>query len=157
MNPNIGLADKNRVAVVKLLQALLADAVVLETRTRNAHWNITGPHFHHLHEMFGAQYDALGETVDELAERIRHLGGRPAGTLTEFLHAARLKETPGEFPNAAGWLRALLHGHEAAIRQLRADVETSGKLGDAGTNDFLVGLMEAHEKTAWMLRASLEA
>ena len=155
MNPNLGLSDRNRAAIVHLLQSLLADAVVLEMKTRNAHWNVTGPHFHHLHELFGEQYEALAEAVDELAERIRALGGRPAATLTEFLKLARLKESPGAHPSADGWLRALLADHEAIIRQLRADAEAiDEKHGDAGTSDFLIGRMEAHEKTAWMLRAS---
>ena len=77
--------------------------------------------------------------------------------MSELLALARLKERPGKYPSAPHMTAELLTGHEAVIRQLRADVVACGeKLGDAGTTDFLTGLMEQHEKMAWMLRAVLE-
>ncbi|MCS7070919.1 MAG: ferritin-like domain-containing protein, partial [Anaerolinea sp.] len=66
-----------------------------------------------------------------------------------------LTEAPGVNPSALDMVRDLLHDHEAIIRQLRQDIETANKLGDAGTADFLTGLLEDHEKMAWMLRAHL--
>ena len=87
----------------------------------------------------------------------RALGGNALGTLTEFVQRARLKEQPGKYPDAKGMLAALLADHHTLIRSLRADAEAAmDKHGDAGTNDFLVGLMEKHEKMAWMLRAFQE-
>lgn len=157
MNPNIGLSDKNRTGVIKILQAHLADNLLLEIKTRNAHWNVTGPHFNHLHLFFESQYEALAEGTDEIAERIRALGGKAIGTMTEALKLSRLKETPGQHPDSRGWLQALLSDHEAVIRQLRTDADiVDDDYKDTATNDFLVGLIEEHEKTAWMLRASLE-
>jgi starvation-inducible DNA-binding protein len=93
--------------------------------------------------------------VDEVAERARALDVVSAGSLEEFGKLTRLKEQAGRNPDAPGMLAALLADHEAVIRTLRADVETVGDLGDAGTNDFLTGLMEEHEKFAWMLRSYL--
>jgi starvation-inducible DNA-binding protein len=93
--------------------------------------------------------------VDEVAERARALDVVSAGSLEEFGTLTRLKEQPGKNPDAPGMLSALLTDHEAVIRALRADVETVGDLGDAGTNDFLTGLLEQHEKFAWMLRSYL--
>jgi starvation-inducible DNA-binding protein len=75
--------------------------------------------------------------------------------LQEFLKLTRLKEQAGKNPDAGGMLAALLADHESVIRSLRKDLETADKLGDAGTNDFLTGLMEQHEKMAWMLRSYL--
>jgi starvation-inducible DNA-binding protein len=75
--------------------------------------------------------------------------------LQEFLGLTRLKEQAGKNPNASGMLAALLADHESVIRSLRKDLETADRLGDAGTNDFLTGLMEQHEKMAWMLRSYL--
>jgi len=158
MKLNIGLNDGQREGVVQILNALLADEYILYTKTRNYHWNITGPHFSTLHELFQRQYEELDETIDEVAERARALGGPAAGTLTEFLNLARLKEQPGKTPGAQEMIAALLADHEAVIRQLRSDLEACmTKHGDAGTSDFLTGLMEKHEKTAWMLRANLES
>lgn len=157
MNPNIGISDGNRKSVVKILNTLLADEYVLYTKTRNYHWNVVGPQFNDLHKFFEAQYAGLNEVIDEVAERARALGGRSVATLAEFMEAARLKEHPGRYPGAGDMLENLLTDHEAIIRQLRADVDaTASAYHDAGTSDFLTGLMERHEKMAWMLRAFLE-
>ena len=154
MNPNIGIADKDRASVVKILNTLLADEYVLYTKTRNYHWNVAGPQFNDLHKFFAEQYEAIDAIIDEVAERARTLGGHSVATLSEFQEAARLKEHPGQYPAADDMLDNLLADHEATTRQLRADADTVGsKHHDSGTNDFLIGLMEKHEKMAWMLRA----
>jgi len=78
-------------------------------------------------------------------------------TLGEFVEAARLKEHPGQYPSAEDMLENLLADHEAIIRQLRADADAAAStFHDMGTNDFLTGLMEDHEKMAWMRRSFLE-
>jgi starvation-inducible DNA-binding protein len=156
MSPNLGITDKNRTAVVAILNPILADEYLLYTKTRNYHWNVVGPQFNDLHKFFESQYEALNEVIDEVAERTRTLGGRALGTLAEFVQHARFKERPGERPEARGMIADLLADHEALVRQLRDDVEAVTKLGDTGTTDFLTGLLEKHEKMAWMLRAFLE-
>ena len=153
----IGLDSTQRSGVVALLEQLLADEHVLYVKTRNYHWNVIGPRFHDLHKFFEGQYDAIAERIDEVAERIRALGGVAPGSMAAFLKNARLKEQSGANPNADGMIQHLLDDHEAIIRSLRMDLATANeKFGDAGTSDFLTGLMEDHEKTAWMLRAHLE-
>ena len=157
MKLNIGLSDKEREGVVEILHTLLSDEFVLYTKTRNFHWNVVGPQFNDLHKFFDSQYGDLNEVVDDVAERARSLGGNAIGTLKEFLQRARLKELPGRYPTARDMISHLLADHEAIVRSLRVDVETcANKYHDAGTTDFLTGLMEKHEKMAWMLRAFLE-
>ena len=157
MKPNIGLADKDREGVVKILNTVLADEYVLYTKTKNYHWNVVGPQFHDLHKFLDAQYEELADIVDDVAERARSLGGPALGTLGEFLKQTRLKEQPGQYPGAREMIANLLADHEALIRTLRVDLETCvERYHDIGTNDFLTGLMEKHEKMAWMLRACLE-
>jgi starvation-inducible DNA-binding protein len=154
MNPNIGIADKDRASVVKILNTLLADEYVLYTKTRNYHWNVVGPQFNDLHKFFAEQYEAIDEVIDEVAERARTLGGHAVATLVELQEASRLKEHPGQYPAADDMLDTLLADHETTIRHVRADADAVGtKHHDAGTNDFLIALMEKHEKMAWMLRA----
>jgi starvation-inducible DNA-binding protein len=148
----IGLTDKTRKTMVDVLNRLLADEFVLYVKTRNFHWNVTGPNFSELHKFFEAQYEALDDNVDEIAERARALDGMAAGSMTDFLKLARLPESSSHVP-APEMLRALLADHEQVIRQLRADIEVADDVEDVGTEDFLTGLMEGHEKTAWMLRA----
>ena len=156
MKPTIGLTDTNRSGVIKLLIPLLADEYVLYTKTRNYHWNVVGPQFNDLHKFFESQYEELDDFVADVAERIRQLGARSPGTLDEFVEATRLDEHPGQHPEAKDMLAALLADHEAVIQALRSDLAIAqDKFGDAGTSDFLTGLMEKHEKMAWMLRAYL--
>lgn len=157
MKPNIAINDGQRAAVVEILNTLLSDEYLLYTKTRNYHWNVVGPQFNDLHKFFEAQYEELNDIVDEVAERARTLGGTSFGTLAEFTEHTRLKEHPGQHPDAKDMLAALLADHETLIRHLRTDAEvTMDKHKDAGTNDFLVGLMEKHEKMSWMLRAFQE-
>lgn len=157
MKLDTGMALKDTENVVDILNTLLADEVVLYTKTRNYHWNVTGPQFNELHKFFESQYDALSGIVDDVAERARALGGKAAGTLKEYLQLARLKEYPGKYPEARAMISNLLSDHETIVKSLRVDLETcQNKYHDAGTADFLTGLMEQHEKMAWMLRAFLE-
>ena len=157
MQPNIGLSDSNRDGACRLLNTLLADEYLIYTRTRHCHWSIIGPHFYPLHLLFEKQYEELDGFIDDVAERIRSLGGQPLGTLTEFVENSRLEEEPGMQLGPREMVLALLHQHESLIQFLRKDVAACDeKLHDAGTTDFLTRIMEAHEKLAWMLRATLQ-
>jgi starvation-inducible DNA-binding protein len=154
---DIGLTDQQRDGVGRILAALLADEYVLYTKTRNYHWNVVGPQFNDLHKFFEAQYEELDDVVDDVAERMRALGQPSPATLVEFKKLARVEEKPGEQPSARAMLATLLADHESVIKTLRGDLETAAtQHRDAGTSDFLTGLMERHEKMAWMLRAFLE-
>lgn len=153
MNAALGLKESSRVRILALLDAVLADEYLLYTKTRNFHWNVVGPQFHDLHKFFEAQYEQLDGFVDAVAERSRALGGRALGALKEFLARTRLKESLGRSPTASAMLSELLRDHETLIRSLRADVDASAAAGDQGTTDFLTGLLEDHEKMAWMPRS----
>src|SRR5687768_12138275 len=158
MKTNIGLSEEQCGGVAKILNTLLSDEYLLYTKTRNYHWNVLGPQFNDLHKFFEEQYTELTQIVDDTAERARALGAWALGTLTEFSQQARLSEHPGQYPRAREMIANLLADHEAIIRQLRTDLETCAeKYHDMGTSDFLTGLMEKHEKMAWMLRAFLQA
>jgi len=156
MKPNIGIQEKILQGVTQLLNALLADEYVLYTKTRNYHWNVTGPQFHDLHKFFEAQYEELNDIVDEVAERARALGSWALGSLAEFSSATRLKESPEMPLHWKEMVSGLLADHETVIRSLRGDLATCmEKYKDSGTSDFLTGLMEQHEKMSWMLRSLL--
>ena len=156
METNIGIPHDNAKNIVDILNRLLSDEYILYTKTRNYHWNVTGIQFNDLHKFFESQYGELDAIIDEVAERGRSLGGKAKATLSEFIKNSRLKEQPDTFPEAPTMLRNLLLDHDSVIHALRQDLETCTKLGDAGTSDFLTGLMEQHEKMAWMLRSFLE-
>ncbi|MDE1765643.1 MAG: DNA starvation/stationary phase protection protein [Thaumarchaeota archaeon] len=156
MEPNIGISSQNLSSVADILKKLLSDEYVLYTKTRNYHWNVTGQQFNDLHKFFESQYEEIDDIIDEIAERIRTLGVMSIATLGEFTKNTRLKEEPNTYPDSKTMLRNLLGDHESVIRTMREDLETcTSKYQDAGTTDFLTGLMEQHEKMAWMLRAFL--
>ena len=154
MEANIGLSAKTRKEVAQILNELLADEFLLYTKTLNFHWNVHGIVFHDFHALFKEQYEQMLDIVDDVAERTRSVGHPSFGTMTEFLKHTRLKEEPGKVPDALDMIKKLLADHEAIIRQIRKDLDTCEDLGDMGTNNFLTDLMEKHEKTAWMLRAT---
>jgi starvation-inducible DNA-binding protein len=156
LKPNIGLSEDVLKKDNELLNSFLADLHVLYIKTRKFHWDVAGPSFKEYHEFFEEQYTAIEEEIDLVAERVRQLGGRPVATMKDFLEQTSLKEDYDGHIDTPEMFKRLLADHEQIIRELREDVETTDeKLNDAGTADFLTGLMEEHEKHAWMLRKYL--
>jgi starvation-inducible DNA-binding protein len=157
MKTNIGLNDEARLEVGQILNLMLADETVLYATTRDYHWNITGPEFRSLHLQFEEQYTQLALWIDAIAERARAIGVGARGNWADLTSAARCSADPGIGLSAEHMLSELLALHEEMIVQLRTDSEAClARFKDAGTADFLTGLMERHEKAAWMLRAQLE-
>jgi len=153
---DIGLAEKQRHNVIAILNTLLADEFLLYIKSRRFHWNVEGANFSQLHDLFEEQYEQLSQIVDDVAERARALDGIAAGSLEEYLKLTRINEQPASAYEARGMIAALLQDHETLIRHLRQDLRACGAQdGDEGTMDFLTGLMQKHEKMAWMLRAHL--
>ncbi len=157
MKTNIGITEENRKKVSVQLSKLLADEYVLYTKTRNAHWNIEGPDFHAMHLFFESQYEQLDEIMDSVAERIRTLGHYAPGTLKSFLQLTHLTELNDRSNDSIGFIGELLEGQESVIEFIRGNINAfADEFSDQGTSDFITGLMEEHEKMAWMLRAHLK-
>lgn len=154
---NIGLTQEQRAGVIELLNRDLSDAYLLLIKTKKFHWDVVGPQFRSLHQMWEEQYQALTETIDQVAERIRTLGGYPVGTAEGFLKYGSIKEQSNNIPQATEMVAQLVDDHELVIRNLREHVDScSEEFHDEGTADFLTGLMEGHEQMAWMLRSFIE-
>ena len=155
MNINIGIAEKNCLEIAKMLNHLLASEYVLYTKTWKFHWNVEGKHFGPLHLFFDTQVEQLAKIIDKVAERVRALNVKAAGTLNEFIEKSSLDEHPGVNPDDLTMIKILLENHEQIIRQMHEDSNFSLELADIGTNNLLSDLIEEHEKMAWMLRAFL--
>ena len=154
---NIGLTDEQRQGVIRLLDCDLADSYLLLLKTKKYHWDVIGPQFRTLHELWQEQYEALSDNVDAYAERIRMLGGYPTGSAEGYLKLSSIKEHPGDIPAATEMVARLVNDHEQIIRNLRDQIDQcSEQYHDEGTADFLTGLMEEHEEMAWMLRSFIE-
>jgi starvation-inducible DNA-binding protein len=156
MKPNIDIKDNHLKELATILNTLLADEYLLYTKTRNAHWNVEGPHFIELHKFFESHYEILDVIIDDVAERVRSLGHYSLGRLGDFLKITHLTEITMKFSDSRNIILTLLADHEAIICNIRKELESvTNKYKDAGTADFITGIMEQHEKMAWMLRAHI--
>lgn len=154
---NIGLSEEQRAGVVGMLNRDISDAYLTLIKTKKFHWDVVGPQFRSLHQIWEEQYTALTENIDAMAERVRALGGFPVGTAEGFLKHASVKEQIDNIPLATEMVAQLVDDHELIIRNLREHIDKSSEdFHDEGTADFLTGLMEQHEEMAWMLRSFIE-
>ena len=153
---NIGISEKDRAAIAKGLSHLLADTYTLYLTTHNFHWNVTGPMFNTLHQMFMVQYTELWTAVDPIAERIRSLGHAAPGSYAQFGKLASVPDAPSMPPKALEMVRILVAGHEAVARTARQLFPLADKASDEPTADLLTQRLTVHEQTAWMLRSLLE-
>ncbi len=157
MKPNIGISEKTLIDVNTMLSAVLSNEMTLYTKTRKFHWNVSGDSFMELHKLFENQYKQLEESIDQVAERINKLGGKTIGTMEEFLNLSSIKEAPGKYGSSKEMIMELLKDHETIVIELRKNIEDcSESFEDAGTTDFLTGLMEQHETISWTLRRYLK-
>ncbi|MEB3215771.1 MAG: Dps family protein [Nostocales cyanobacterium 94392] len=154
---NIGLTEQQRKGVCELLNNDLADAYLLLVKTKKYHWDVVGPQFRSLHQLWEEHYQTLTMNIDSIAERVRALGNFPVGTMDGFLQLTSLKENPENLPLATQMVSQLVDDHEQIIRNLREHIDKcADDFHDEGTADFLTGLMEGHEEMAWMLRSFIE-
>lgn len=140
--------------VALALGALLADTHALYLKTHGFHWNVRGPQFPALHEMFEHQYKELWGSLDVIAERIRALGALAPQGYTSMANLTGVKDGDPHW-SAQEMLRDLLQDHEQTAGTIKAAIQKAEQVGDAATVDLLNDRLAAHEKHAWMLRATL--
>jgi starvation-inducible DNA-binding protein len=150
-----GLSQSHREQIAAGLSRLLADSYTLYLKTHNFHWNVTGPHFKSLHELFEAHYTELAAAVDEIAERIRALGIKAPGSYKQFAQLTSIEEETGH-PNWKTMVEQLVVAHETVVKTARSMLELVDQADDEVTLGLLGARMDVHEKTAWMLRSLVE-
>ncbi len=155
MQINIGISDQDRENITNGLSRLLADSYTLYLKTHNFHWNVTGPMFATLHQLFEQHYTELAMAVDEIAERIRALGYPAPGSYSQFHELASVQEETGQ-PTANDMLHQLVADQETVVRTAREVIDLADFANDEPTSDLLTQRMHVHEKNAWMLRSLLE-
>jgi starvation-inducible DNA-binding protein len=152
---DIGIKDKDRANIAESLSRMLADSYILYLKTHNFHWNVTGPMFQALHNLFMTQYTEQWNALDLIAERIRALGHPAPGSYKRYVELSSIQEENG-VPSALDMIRQLVAGQEAVARTARAAFKVADAADDQPTADLLTQRMEVHEKNAWMLRVLLE-
>lgn len=154
MPVNTGIPEQDRKRIAEGLSRVLADSYLLYLKTHNFHWNVEGPKFKALHELFEEQYTDLATAVDDIAERVRTLGEYAPGSYAQFAELTSIKEETGH-PNAEEMVRQLADDQITVTGTARKTLEDAQKAGDEATVDLLTGRMATHEKNAWMLRSML--
>jgi starvation-inducible DNA-binding protein len=155
--PNIGISVENRQAIADQLSKILADEFILYSKTLNFHWNIEGPDFHAVHLYLETLYHEQQGTVDTVAEKIRALGHYAPATLKNYLQLTQLTEQTKGKNDSQSIFAELLEDHESIIVFIREKIKPiANKMKADGISDYITGLMEQHEKTAWMLRSHLK-
>ncbi|MFP4133525.1 MAG: Dps family protein [Halothece sp.] len=152
---NIGIEEDDRQAIAEGLSRLLADTYSLYLKTHYFHWNVTGPMFHSLHQMFEEEYVELAQAVDDIAERIRTLGAVAPGSYSQFAELSSVSETR-DVPSAQEMVRLLVEANETVVRTARSVFQAAERANDEATADLVTERMGTHEKTAWMLRSMIE-
>lgn len=155
-NPNIGITEQHRQAIAEKLSKILADEFVIYSKTLNAHWNIEGPDFHSVHLYLETLYQEQQVILDTVAEKIRTIGHYVPAQLNKYLELTHLSEKAPQKNDSQNLFADLLEAHESVIVFIRENIKPfADKLKAEGISDYITGLMEHHEKTAWMLRAHL--
>jgi starvation-inducible DNA-binding protein len=152
---DIGINNKDRKNIADGLSRLLADSYILYLKTHNFHWNVEGPMFNTLHQMFMVQYTELWNALDLIAERIRSLGHYAPGSYKKYTSLSSIDESEEETLSAKNMIKQLLDGHEAVVKTIRSLYPMADKAQDEATLDLLTQRLQLHEKTAWMLRSLL--
>ncbi|HEX9009907.1 MAG TPA: DNA starvation/stationary phase protection protein [Holophagaceae bacterium] len=142
--------------VVDHLNTELATAFVLSFNAKRYHWTVTGPHFRDYHLRFEDLYNAADGTVDELAERIRMLGGLPIHAPAQMASLSKaVVSDPAARLDPEGMLKEALANEERTISLMHEGIELANGAGDPGTADLLTRFVQVHQKEAWFLREML--
>jgi starvation-inducible DNA-binding protein len=151
------LPAATRTRVVELLNARLADAIDLGTQAKYAHWNVKGPSFIALHELFDKVAESIEDQIDTVAERVTALGGRALGTLASVARRSTLKPYPEEISEGLAHVDALSAALADYGAKVRAAIAAADELGDADTADLFTGISRENDKQLWFLEAHLHA
>jgi starvation-inducible DNA-binding protein len=151
------LPEGTRVKAVELLNARLADCIDLQTQAKHAHWNVKGPHFIGLHELFDRISEDVEDYADDLAERAVQLGGVAEGTARAVARRSSLAEYPAEAADGRGHVEALSSALAAFGAAARKAIDQANELGDLDTADLFTEVSRGTDKWLWLVEAHLQA
>jgi starvation-inducible DNA-binding protein len=152
----IDLSEKTRRNAIVILNDRLSDAIDLQSQVKQAHWNVKGPHFIALHELFDKISDAMLEQIDEIAERITSLGGTAEGTVAVAAKRSKLKNYPLSITSGRDHLLYLSTQLSVYGKSVRGAIEATAELADADTADLFTQLSREIDKYLWFLEAHLQ-
>ena len=148
---------QTRDAMIRLLNARLADAIDLALQIKQAHWNVKGPNFIALHELFDKFHNEVEDHYDTIAERVTALGGIAYGTAQTVAEKSTLPGYPTDIADGMAHVKALAASFSTFGTSLRAAIDTADGVGDADTTDLFTSMSRAIDKSLWFLEAHLQA
>lgn len=151
-----GLTDNARKTAITELQACMADGTALSMALKQAHWNVKGPNFIAVHELFDAVKARLDPNLDEMAERIQQLDGVAVGTVEEVAKATKMKPYPTDLTKAADHIREISARMRDYGERVRAAIDTTDEAGDATTADLLTAASAQADKDLWFIESHIE-
>lgn len=151
------LSEQIRTTVIELLNQQLADIIDLGLQVKFAHWNVKGPNFFALHELFDKIAEELEDFIDDIAERAVELGGTAMGTLQAVSGNSRLAPYPTGTRPGTDHINILAAALAAYGATVRLAIESATTCGDAGTADLLTGVSRGVDKQLWLVEAHLHA
>jgi len=154
---SIDIPEKRRGALIDLLNARLADATDLKTQTKHAHWNVKGPQFYQLHELFDSIAPHFDEYADLLAERAVQLGGVANGTLRQAADSSSIPEYDLTATNGTEHVKALVKNISRFAKAIREAIDQADELEDKDTADIFTEISRQTDKDLWFLEAHIQA
>jgi starvation-inducible DNA-binding protein len=151
------LSEGIRTKAVELLNARLADCIDLQTQTKQAHWNVKGPHFIALHELFDDINEEVEDYVDLIAERAVQLGGAAQGTARMAAKASSLAEYPANAVDGRSHVEALSSALAAFGKAARKAIDQANEVNDLDTADIFTEVSRGIDKWLWFVEAHLQA
>jgi starvation-inducible DNA-binding protein len=140
-----------------LINQRLADVIDLQMQLKQAHWNVKGPHFIGLHELFDKVAEEVESYVDEIAERIVQLGGIAQGTVRSAAAHSRLEEYPQTIADGSAHVEAVAKALSTFGREMRLSIDEADTLGDADTADLFTEVSRGIDKWLWFVEAHTQA
>ncbi len=138
-------------AISAALNPLVADAFALYVKTKNFHWHVSGPHFRDYHLLLDDQGDQIFEMTDELAERVRKVGGTTLRSIGHIAKLKRITDNDSELVAAPDMLRELMEDNKALTVSMREAHEVAANNGDVATTSILENFIDETEKRTWFL------
>lgn len=151
----LGFTHADKDEIVKSLNLLLCDQHVHYQKLRNFHWNVQGPDFYELHEVFEQQYNSVKKEIDEVAERIRVFDQRPFSNLYDYIQNSSIDESTGN-PGSVEMAQEILDDYETLLQRMMEVSDAAAKIGDSGTIDLIYTYIRRLEKKHWMMTAWLK-
>jgi len=153
----IDIAQNKREKIIGILNQSLADAADLKSQAKQAHWNVKGPNFIALHELFDRVSTEVEAHIDEIAERVTTLGGVALGTVRLAAENSSLAEYPHEISDGTAHVDALSSALADFGKKVRKDIDKTDELGDKDTADIYTGISRNIDKLLWFVEAHNQA